>query len=115
MNLAQTTEPELSLEERAHIGVLLTTYYGLKLEVELLTEQLEIEKARIFAILKHDGVSKVTIDDIPLAVVGGFSSKFDKMKFVQLGGSLKMLADATEKKPKKEHLRIGGGRGDSDE
>lgn len=96
-------EPELS----ARLTALLDTYHALKVDADLLYDQMEEEKRKIRGEMELVGLEKVTINDTPCTIVKGYSSTLDKLKFVELGGSLETLESATFKKPKKAYLSIG--------
>jgi len=102
-----TTETSLDVQLQARLRALLSTYHTLKADFDLIEAQMDEEVEKMKAILDTEGVQKVVLDGVPLTIVGGESSSLDKLKFVELGGSLEMLADATVKKPKKKYLRIG--------
>lgn len=85
---------------------ILSTYADLALEAKLLTEQADIEKAKLHAIMDAECLEKTSVTGYTITVVKGETSKFDKLKFVELGGSLQTLADATSKKPKKPYVLI---------
>jgi hypothetical protein len=101
---------DLSLDARLRLGALLGTYRSLKTDLDLLDAQLAEECKTIWSVMQEDGVAKTVVDDCRLTVVGGFSSKLDKVKFVQLGGNLQTLAAATVRKPKKPYLKITIGK-----
>ena len=103
-----TTETTLDVQLQARLRALLSTSHPLKTDYDLIKGQMEEEVAKMKAILDDEQVQKVVLDGVPLTIVGGESSSLDKLKFVELGGSLEMLANATVKKPKKKYLRIGG-------
>lgn len=109
MRITQTQDVvgELAPDIIAALAIKLDTFHTLKVDRDLLDAEMDKLKGEVLDELNLWGVEKAVIDNIPCAVVGGESSSLDKVKFVQLGGSLKMLADATVKKPKKKHLRIG--------
>lgn len=100
---APTLEPEIV----QLLALKLANYNTLMVDFKLLKEQIDDIKGEVLDELNLWGLEKAVIDDIPCTVVGGNSSSLDKVKFVQLGGSLKMLEEATVSKPKKKHLRIG--------
>ncbi len=100
---APTVEPEVA----ARLDTLLRTYLDLKFDADLLYSQMEEEKRKMKGEMELYGLEKLSINGTPCTIVGGESSKLNKLKFVELGGSLAMLENATEKKPKKKYLRIG--------
>lgn len=101
-----TTEAEIKPELRAHLSALLSTYKELKFDLDAIQHQMDIEKLAIWGCLKEAGVEKAKIDGFSLSVVKGNTSKLDKLKFVELGGSLQQLENATFSKPKKAYLDI---------
>jgi hypothetical protein len=105
-----TTTTEIEPKVAARISAVLSVYSELKLQADLLYEGMEEEKAKIFEIMKDAGYEKMEIDGVGCTIVRGTSSKLDKMKFVELGGSLEQLANATVTKPKKAYLRIGAAK-----
>lgn len=107
LQATQTAEIDVAPELAARITALLSTYHDLKAQADLLYEQMDVENAKIWDLMKEAGLKKIVVGDVPCTEVGGESSKLDKIKFVQLGGSLEMLANATERKPKKKYLLIG--------
>lgn len=101
-----TTEVEIKPELRAHLSALLSTYQELKFDLDAIQHQLDIEKLAIWGALKEAGLEKAKIDGFSLNVIKGHTSKLDKLKFVELGGSLQQLENATFSKPKKAYLDI---------
>lgn len=115
-SLEQTTTPELTPELQQQIAAVLSTYRELKVDADLLAAQMDEEKAKVYAILKDAGIEKTQIEEFKLTEVGGHSSKFDKQKFVTLGGDLRIYDQAVVKKPKKKYLKITvGDEKESDE
>lgn len=105
--LHQTLEPELTVEQRIDLEHRIEIVQSQAVDLALLKGSIEKEKAVILKTLVDAGIDKLEIGGIPVAVIGGDSSKLDKLLFVQLGGSLDMLERATKKNPKKKHVRIG--------
>jgi len=110
-----TTIVELAPEVRARLEALLYNYQQLAAEFDILEEQLDIEVAAMKAIYDENGIKKAVIDGTPVSIVTGMSSSLDKLKFVELGGSLEQLNNATVKKPKRPYLRIGNPKPGEDE
>lgn len=108
--LSQTVAPEVSPELRQELSLELSVYCDLKLSADLLLEQMADSKAAIFAKLNAAGIVATSVDSIPLTVVSSNSNVLDKIKFVALGGSLKLLDEATSKVPRKPYLKITVGK-----
>lgn len=90
------------------VSAILSTYKDLQLQIELLEEMADAEKAKIFALMKEEGLKKLVVAGTPCTVCnGGSSGRFNKAKFVELGGSLKQYEEAIVRKPKEDYLRIG--------
>jgi len=106
--LTQTQEmiQTLSPEVQQRVEAILSTWAELKFEADLLAAQQKIEEAKIKAELEAWDIKTTDVNGFKLTIVKGESSKFDKLEFVKLGGSLQMLADATRKKPKKPYVLI---------
>lgn len=101
------TEIVLTAEQEAFIAAHVDTYQQAKIDYDLLGELLDTEVAAVKTLLDSLGLKKVVVEGVPCTVVGGTTPVFDKLKFVELGGSLEQLANATSSKPKRAHLRIG--------
>ena len=108
MEMRQTLETaaELTLEQRQRLEAILATYQELKVDAELLNEQIELEKQKAYDLLKEAGIDKTELNGIKLTEVGGETSKFDKQLFVKLGGDITIYNSAFRKKPKKKYLKI---------
>jgi hypothetical protein len=96
-------EPEVG----ARLDALLQTYQMLKIDADLLYDQMEEEKRKMKGEMELAGLEKISINGTPCTIVRGEQSTLDKLKFVELGGSLATLENATSKKPKKAYLAIG--------
>lgn len=113
MKQTQTTEaetviaPEIEPAVKARLDALVSTCRTMVVEATLQKEAIEVEKAKILKLLQDNGIEKVDVAGEPVQIVRSTSSSLDKVKFVQLGGSLKQLEDATIKKPKKPYVLIG--------
>ena len=97
---------ELSPEMQVRAEAILSTYTELALEAKLLTEQADIEKAKLHAIMDAECLVKTSVTGYTITVVKGETSKLDKLLFVKLGGNLQHLIDATKKKPKKPYVLV---------
>lgn len=107
--VAVTTETVIDLEPElaARLAAILSTYQDLKEQMKLYEEAMKAEAAKVLALMLEAGHEKIEVDGTPCTIVRGFSSRLDKTKFVQLGGSLKQLENATAQKPKKPYVLIG--------
>lgn len=101
------TKTEIAPDVQARVSAVLSTYHDLKMQADLLYEQMEAEKAKIWDVMKEAGYEKIEVDGTPCTVVKSSQSKLDKQLFVQLGGSLEQLNNATRSVPKKPYLKIG--------
>lgn len=102
----QMEGPELSVEVKLAISVRLSVYADLKLNLDIIQAQLDDERVAIQKEMEAAGVEKTWVDTIPLTIVRSSSNSLDKKEFVRLGGSLKLLDQATVKKAKKPYLKI---------
>jgi len=96
-------EPALKkkLEQRLEI------YRRLDAEYEAALAKLEKEAKNIEGYFEQVGAQSIKVDrHATITEVRGTSSKLDKKKFVELGGSLKMLENATVTSPKKPYVLI---------
>lgn len=98
---------EIGPELRAELAAKLNTYNAYKFDYDLLEEQMDTEIAGMKTLLESNGIKSVEIDGLSLTIVTGLSSKLDKLKFVELGGSLEQLKNATVSKPKRAYLLVG--------
>jgi hypothetical protein len=116
--LQQTVE--LTQEQRQRLEVLLANYIALETDIDVLVEQQDAEKAKIFTLLDENGIEEsVLAEGRTCKIIRGESSSLDKLAFVALGGNLETLALATKRKPKKAYvdIRVPGKkkRGDPEE
>jgi hypothetical protein len=114
VTIRQQTEEKtvVELAHSARLSALLSTYQDLKSQADVLVAAMAEEKQKIFEILQAEGYEKAEIDGVPCTIVRGTSTSLDKIKFVQLGGSLAHLENATISKPKRPYLVIGKGSGE---
>ena len=105
-----TTEATVELGESTalHLGVLVDAYQTLTTQKKALEAEIAKIQVEALATLEAAGVEKARVGETPVSIVRGTTSSLDKQKFVALGGSLTMLAEATVTKPKKAYVRIGG-------
>lgn len=109
MRIEATTETTVvvDVEIAQKLAVALSAYHDFKLQRDLLDEQMKKESKKIQAEMELLGVEKLEVEGTPCTIVGGYTKTLDKIKFVELGGSLKTLESATVSKPRKKYLRIG--------
>ena len=100
---------ELGESTALHLGLLVEMHQTLVGQRKAIEAEIAKIQAETFATLEAAGVEKVRVGETPVSIVRGTTSSLDKQKFVALGGSLTMLAEATVTKPKKAYVRIGGG------
>lgn len=103
----QAAGMSIDVEIAQKLAATLSTYHDLKLQRDLLDEAMKTESKKIQAEMDLLGVEKIEIEGTPCTIVGGYTRTLDKIKFVELGGSLKTLENATVSKPRKKYLRIG--------
>ncbi len=101
---------ELGPSTQRHLALLVEAYQLLTAQRDGLIAEIDKVKAETHATLEAAGVEKVRVGDVPVSIVRGTSSSLDKLRFVALGGSLTMLAEATVTRPKKAYVKIGGGK-----
>lgn len=111
LTVQATTEVTVNPTVAAQLSETLEYYQALKTDAAALEAQMEIEKIKIKALLDEAGISKATIDGIPLTMATRDTSSLDKVRFVELGGSLAMLDNATVVKTGKPYLVIGKAKG----
>lgn len=98
-----TIAPDVAERLRA----LLSSYFDLKQQADLLEAQMDEEKAKVWDIFKAEGVKSANIDGTSCTVIEGTVSYLDKVEFVTLGGDLALYDQATKTKPKKAYIQIG--------
>ena len=103
----ETVQVQVEPDVAARLDTLLRTYLDLKFDADLLYDQMEEEKRKMKGEMELAGLEKISVNGTPCTIVRGMSSTLDKLKFVELGGSLATLESATFKKPKKSYLSIG--------
>ena len=111
----QIVQALLKPEVAARLDALVSTYQEMKFDLDLQQETIDIEKAKILKLLQDEGIEKADVAGVPVQIVRGTSSRLNKTKFVQIGGSLKQLEEATEVSPKKPYVLIGKNKGTEQE
>ncbi len=81
-------------------------YATLKAQQNALQAQLDASKAKIHGFREQSGEKALTIDGFKTTLVEPVRAQLDKKKFVELGGSLEMLENATVSKPTKAYEKI---------
>lgn len=102
----QTVEVELTPRVRRLLLLELQTYATLSAQIKELEGQKAHIVANIRAIREETGENALELEGFKLCNVAGQTSYLDKQLFVQLGGSLEQLANATRSKPKKAYEKI---------
>ncbi len=113
MAIRQTVEvsatQELVLEPalKTKLQQRLKLYRKLKAELETAKTKFDKEAALIEGYFEQAGAQSITVEGYAtITEVRGVSSKLDKMKFVQQGGTLEQLENATVTTPKKPYVLI---------
>jgi hypothetical protein len=102
-----TTEVAIEPALKRKLEQRLTVYRRLDAEYELAKAKRDKEKANIEGYFEQVGANSIQVEGhATITEVRGVSSSLDKKKFVELGGSLKMLEDATVTKPKRPYILI---------
>lgn len=102
----QTVEVRLKPSVRRLLLNELQAYATLHAHIKELEEQEKGLVANIRAIREETGEEALELEGFKIRNVPGQVSYLDKQLFVQLGGSLEQLANATRSKPKKAYERI---------
>lgn len=109
LTTTQTTKIEIAPELQARLSALLCTYAHLKIQLEAVQTQVDIEKAALKQILEEIGTDSVASDGYHLNIIKGTTSTLNKLKLLAEGVTLAMLEAATVTRPKKPYLSIRGG------
>jgi hypothetical protein len=96
----------LSPDAQIRVEAQLDTIKELKLQQDLIKQQMEIEKSVIFEILEDERVPKYESDGLVCKIVRGTSTKLNKLKLFAMGVTQAQLDDATDRKPKKPYLDV---------
>ncbi len=102
----QTTELVIEPRLKRQLKLYLDSYQKLKFAIDELTEQMDSKKAQIAAIREQVGEDKLACDGYKVSRIQGTYEVLDKKKLVELGCAMAWIQEATELKPKKEHIRI---------
>lgn len=104
-----TTTTEIKLDVKVHARLMtdLRAYAELRSQLNDIKEAMEALNGSIETRRDKIGEQSVTLEGFKVTRVSGQTyRKLNKKKFVAAGGSLAMLEDATENKPKKAHTKI---------
>ena len=98
VTLKPRQQRELSLELHAYAEV--------QAELRVLREVIELHKATVLKLLEELGVEQLELEGFLATIVRPQRNVLDKKKFVELGGNLQELANATSKVPSTSYLLI---------
>ena len=103
----------LKPRQRRELTTELHAYAEAKVELLVLEEAITLHKAAVTKLLEELGVERLELEGFSAAIVRPQRDVLDKKKFVELGGSLEMLANATSKVASTSYLLITPPRGTS--
>lgn len=84
----------------------LQKYQRLDKQFDALSAEMDKINAEVSDIREELGEMSIKVDGFTVTYVAGTYKKFNKEKFVRLGGNLALFNDANETKPKKAFNRI---------
>lgn len=100
-------ELELTVEGRQRLEAALSTYTMLKEDLDLLTEQADIEKSKIGKALADAGIDNSRSEKFALIWVrGSQTTKLDPKKLIAQGVTTAMIENATVSTPRKDYFQI---------
>ena len=102
----QTTELVIEPRLKRQLLLRLKTYQALKGQIDALTAKMDAEKAAVAVIREQVGEDKLACDGYKVSRIQGTYEVLDKKKLVELGCAMAWIQEATELRPKKEHIRI---------
>src|ERR1035437_10267166 len=97
---------ELSPKLKRQLLNELKAYQGLKAQQDALELALANKKANIGRLREKSGEKALELEGYKISLVEPVRKELDKKKFVELGGSLAMLENATVSCPTKSYERI---------
>lgn len=103
----QITTVDVSPEVVTRLETAMAVYQALKEQAEAIETEMDAEKATIKALIEETGLKSLKVSGVPCVITSRKNKTFDKVKFVSLGGSLKLIDDCTSEKDGKPYLRIG--------
>src|ERR1035437_1257512 len=101
-----TQTVELSPQLKRQLLNELKAYQDLKIQLEALETYIAAKKANIGRLREKSGEKALELEGFKITLVEPVRKELDKMKFVELGGSLAMLENATVSRPTKSYERI---------
>jgi hypothetical protein len=101
-----TQTVELSPQLKRQLLNELKAYQGLKAQQDALELALANKKANIGRLREKSGEKALELEGYKITLVEPVRKELDKKKFVELGGSLAMLENATVSRPTKSYERI---------
>lgn len=96
----------LKPRQRRELSLELHAYAEAQTELRVLREGIELHKAAVMKLLEEVGVEQVELEGFTATLIRPQRNMFDKKKFVEVGGSLEQLANATSKVPSMRYLLI---------
>ena len=96
----------LKPRQRRELTTELHAYADAKAELLALEEAITLHKTAVTKLLEELGVERLEVEGFSAAIVRPQRDVLDKKKFVELGGSLELLANATSKVPSTSYLLI---------
>lgn len=104
--VTQTLEVKLKPSTKQLLLNELKAYQQTHTEAKRLKELADAHLANIRSIREDTGEEVLSLEGYTVRNVPGTVSYLDKQLFVELGGSLEQLANATRSKPKKAYERV---------
>lgn len=107
VEVSATQELKLEPALKAKLKQRLTKLKELQRIADEAQAKADKEQALVEGYFEQAEAKSVTLEGLAtMTLVEGTSSKLNKKKFVELGGSLAMLENATETKPKKSYVLV---------
>jgi hypothetical protein len=107
-----TQTVELSPQLKRQLLNELKAYQGLKVQQDALELALANKKANIGRLREKSGEKALELEGFKITLVEPVRKELDKKRFVELGGSLAMLENATVSRPTKSYEKISLPSGD---
>ncbi len=102
----QTTEVKLKPTLKKKLLLNLKTYQSLRDQLKAIEAAMDKHKAVVQECMNEAEEEKLSIDGFKTTMVFGVNSRLDKELFVQQGGTLAQLANATVTKPSRPYCKI---------
>lgn len=103
----------LKPRQRRELMIELHAYAEMQTELQVLKEGIEVHKAAVEKLLEELGVKQLELEGFSAVIVSPQRNVLDKKKFVELGGSLEQLTNATSKVPSESYVLITPPKGTS--